>query len=302
MSGDFLDAFAELNAAFGADEGLLRLPLELVFEDPQQPREAFDEGELRDLAETVRRHGLLQPIVVRPADASGRYMVRFGARRLRAVRLAGLTEVTALVRGGDASEAEILIEQVLENDQRTGLSTAERARGVERLLGLGLSQAEIARALRQPTDVITMLAAVKRMPPVLQRLAPALGARTLYSLFGAWKADAVATEAWLSGRSGASVTQAEARDLAGRLTAPPSDRSGSTSAAKRSSEPRSRRAAAGAAICQVEVVSKGRSGVLELRRPPFRDGEAWVRFEGAEQLQSVPVATLSIRRVRPPKE
>lgn len=301
MSGDFIDAFAELNAAFGADEGVLRLPLNLVFEDPQQPRETFDEGELRDLAETVRRHGLLQPIVVRPADASGRYMVRFGARRLRAVRLAGLAEVTALVRGGEASEAEILIEQVLENDQRTGLSTAERARGVERLLGLGLTQAEIARALRQPTDVITMLAAVKRMPPVLQRLAPALGARTLYSLFGAWKADAAATETWLSGRSGASVTQAEARDLAGRLTAPPSDRSGSTSAAKRSSEPRSRRAAAGADICQVEVVSKGRSGVLELRRPPFRDGEAWVRFEGTEQLQSVPVATLSIRRVRSQK-
>lgn len=297
MNGEFLDAFAELNAAFGAQEGVLRLPVDLLYEDPKQPRQAFDEGELRELAETVRQHGLLQPITVRPADANGRYMLRFGARRLRAARIAGLSEVSALVRPGELSEPEVLIEQVLENDQRTGLSTAERARSVDRLLDHGLSQAAIGRALRQPKDVIAMLAAVKRMPPSLQQRAPVLGARTLYALYGAWKADAEATEAWLAARTTSAITQAEARELAARLTSPAAETFETQRQAKRE---RSRRGSGGKA-CQVEVLCDGRTGVLDLRQAPRRDGEAWVRFEGAEALEAVDVARLSIRRLRPPK-
>lgn len=301
MTGDFLDAFAELNAAFGAEEGVLRLPLELLYEDPKQPREDFNETQLRELAETVRRHGLLQPIVVRPADPNGRYMLRFGARRLRAARLAGLAEVSVLVRPGDPTEAEVLIEQVLENEQRTGLSTAERARCVDRLIDLGLSQAQIGRELRQPKDVIAMLAAVRRMPPVLQQRASTLGARTLYSLYGAWKADAEATEAWLAARPSAPITQSEARDLAARLTSPAADRLEAPSPPQRERSRRRRSAAAGEEAWEVEVEWEGRSGVLELRRPPLRDGQAWVRFEGAEEVRSVAAATLRIRRLRPPK-
>jgi hypothetical protein len=123
---DFLDTFAELDAAFGEQDGVVTLPLELIDEDPQQPRETFDARELADLAETVRRRGVLQPIVVGPQDAQGRYRLRFGARRLRAARLAGLVEIRALVRSGQVSEADVLIEQVLASPRRRRASWRPR--------------------------------------------------------------------------------------------------------------------------------------------------------------------------------
>lgn len=297
---DFLDTFAELNAAFGAQDGTLRLRLDQMYEDPHQPRETFDPTELRELAETIRLRGLLQPIVVRPPDAEGRYMIRFGARRYRAAQLAGLAEVSALIRPVQGGDAEALIEQVLENDQRTGLSTAERARGVARLIDLGLSQAEIGRGIRQPKDVIAMLAAVQRMPTRLQQLARTLGARTLYSLFSAWKLDAERTEAWLDARDAHRVTQAEARDFAaevsrGAAAAPiEAERGASLDAPK----PRRRDSADRSRFHLVEVAAGERVGVLDLTRAPARDGEVWVRFDGFQDPEPVPARRLTIRRVR----
>jgi ParB family chromosome partitioning protein len=316
---DFLDTFAELNAAFGARDDAVTVALELVYEDPHQPRETFDAAELEALADSIRRRGVLQPIVLQPCDPDGRYRIRFGARRYRAARLAGLAEIRAFVRGGEASEAEILIEQTLENDQRAALTTAERARTVSRLLAMGLSQADISRELGQPKDVVAMLAAVQKMPPVLQTLATALGARTLYELFAAWRADAAGVEAWLARRDPQAITQAEARSLAtsrserkvaarGVASGPAADLAGGAppgggaSAGRRSPPP-------GPAVTGdpnqdlhlVEVSMRGRIGVLDLTRAPARDGEAWVRFEDTGMANCVPLAELVMERIRGPR-
>lgn len=311
---DFLDTFAELNAAFGGHDDAVTVAIDLVYEDPNQPRETFDDVELEALAASIRRRGVLQPIVLRPADPDGRYMIRFGARRYRAARLAGLVEIRAFLRGGEATDAEILIEQTLENDQRAPLTTAERARTVSRLLGMNLSQADIARELGQSKDVIAMLAAVSKMPPALQTLAKDLGVRTLYELFGAWKADKAAVETWLQGRDPRTITQTEARTLATSQRKASAPRLPAKSAAAHP-EPaprptdakpawRDRTAAAapsvdGAQVAYLlEVSAGGRLGVLDLARTPSADGEAWVLFDDTGEAASISATQLTIVRVR----
>jgi len=321
---DFLNTFAELNASFAQGEGeVLTLPVDQVVEDPNQPREAFDEEELEALAGSVRRRGVLQPIVVRPPGPDGLYMIRFGARRYRAARRAGLTEVRALVRAGEAGEADGLIEQVIENEQRAGLSTAELARTVGRLLDLGLSQADIGRELGRPKDVVAMLAAVRKMPPVLQGLASRLGPRTLYELFGAWKADKSGAEAWLAGRDPDTITQANARALASRSTprrpspgkdGVPTPRVAEEGATAGPAQPGARGPASqatpanaptsGASSGQpfvLEVLAGDRRGWLLLDREPPSDDAAWIQFEAADQPEPVGLDEVTLVRISRPK-
>jgi ParB family chromosome partitioning protein len=196
---------------------LKEVPLAEIYEDPNNPRTTFDKRELEALAASIREKSLLQPITVRPKDERG-HMIRYGARRYRAALLAGLEKIPAIITTSDASEADILAAQVIENDQREGLNTAEMAGAVQRLLDLGLSQAQIAEKLGRPKDQVSMYAAVKDMPQPLQDLAPKLGVRTLYELSGAWKRDAKRTAALVSAK-GEEITTAEARTLSAELKA-----------------------------------------------------------------------------------
>lgn len=193
------------------------IPLAEIYEDPNNPRITFDKRELEALASSIREKSLLQPITVRPKDEQG-HMIRYGARRYRAALLAGLEKIPAIITTSDASEADILAAQVIENDQREGLNTAEMAGAVQRLLDLGLSQVQIAEKLGRPKDQVSMYAAVKDMPQPLQDLAPKLGVRTLYELSGAWKRDAKRTAALVAAK-GEEITTAEARALSAALKA-----------------------------------------------------------------------------------
>jgi ParB family chromosome partitioning protein len=280
----FVDAFDALNRALAAEgDALLNLPLELVVEDADNPRDAFDEAELEALTATVRDKGVLQPIVVRPADAEGRYRIRFGARRFRAALRAGCPLIPAVVRPGPDDAIDSLVDQVIENDQRAGLSTAQLARSVSRLLEAGLTQAEIGARLGRPKDVIAMLAAVRVMPAILQDLAPRLGARTLYELFQAWKADGAGVEHWLSGRDPDTITQAAARALGRgprRATAP---------ASVAGVEPRT---SAAPGSVRVEVTVDGRSGWLAMTPGPSPDMVLVTFGDGA------PIEPFAAARVR----
>lgn len=304
----FLDTFADLSAALGAAaDTVLSLPLDLIEEDPANPRQAFDPDELAALAETLKSRGLKQPIVVRPANEAGRYVIRYGARRFRAARMAGLTEIRAVVEAGDVDEADALTDQLIENEQRAPLSTADMAQAVARLLALGKSQAEIARRLGRGKDLIAIYAAVPQMPAELRALAEGLGARTLYELWGAWKADPRRTQAWLAQRERAQITQAAARAFAATLkpSRPPTSRS-SVPKAVRPTAPRdvvaedpveaAPSAAAGAATGQavVQVQVGRRQGRLVLDRPSSADG-IWVEFDG--EAERVPAATVKLLAV-----
>lgn len=134
----------------------LLLPIDVVEEDPEQPRKEFDEESLRDLAATIAERGVRQPISVRPHPAAeGRWILNFGARRLRASRLAGKADIPAFV-----DEATDSYDQVIENEQREPLKPLELALFVRRRLAAGDSQADIARRLGKSRQYITYATAL----------------------------------------------------------------------------------------------------------------------------------------------
>ena len=141
LSLDGLDLLAPMDLP---DAGTpLRLALDAIDEDPEQPRQEFDEQALAELAETIRERGVRQPVSVRTHPLQpGRWMLNFGARRLRACKLAGQSEIPAFVDNTANS-----IDQFIENEQRTGLTPLEIALFVQRALNRGESQADIARAI-----------------------------------------------------------------------------------------------------------------------------------------------------------
>ncbi len=116
----------------------------LIDPNPHQPRRAFDHAALDDLAASIRRHGVLQPLLVRPDKA--RYQLIAGERRWRAAQRADVTAVPCVVREIDDAEAEVLA--LLENVQRQDLDPVDEARAYQRLMDrLHLSQHALAVSL-----------------------------------------------------------------------------------------------------------------------------------------------------------
>ncbi|MDY6146486.1 MAG: ParB/RepB/Spo0J family partition protein [Peptoniphilaceae bacterium] len=124
------------------------LSLDQMEADPNQPRKQFDEEALADLTESVRRYGVLQPLIVKKHTAPGHapYMIIAGERRYRAAKLAGLTEVPVVLRQDHSEEAALL--SVVENVQREDLSPLEEAVAYQHIMQNRLmTQQELADAL-----------------------------------------------------------------------------------------------------------------------------------------------------------
>ncbi|MCB9743722.1 MAG: ParB/RepB/Spo0J family partition protein [Alphaproteobacteria bacterium] len=149
---------------------VLQVPLDELKPNPEQPRRHFAPEALQELAESIRTHGILSPIIVRP-ERGGGYVLIAGERRLRAAGLAGLTEVPALVRD-DAEHAEVQLELALvENLQREDLDAVEAARGYERLQqDYGYTQEEIARKVGKERATIANALRLLRLPDNVLRL------------------------------------------------------------------------------------------------------------------------------------
>jgi ParB family transcriptional regulator, chromosome partitioning protein len=160
-----LDDLAALDTPIVQSGQPLMLPIDSIDEDPEQPRREFDAHALQELAQTVRERGVKQPISVRPnAHVEGRWLLNFGARRLRASRLAGLTEVPAFIDcTGDSYD------QIVENEQREALRPLEVSLFVQRRLQAGDSQAEIARRLGRSRQYVTLARALIEPPDWLMQ-------------------------------------------------------------------------------------------------------------------------------------
>lgn len=123
-------------------QSIVQVAIESVQASPYQPRRYFDEEALQDLAQSIKRSGLLQPIVVRQKPQGGFELIA-GERRLRAAAQAGLTELPALVRAVTDEEASALA--LIENMQREDLAALEEAQGLARLRDeFALTQQQIA--------------------------------------------------------------------------------------------------------------------------------------------------------------
>ena len=146
--GRGLDALlgADLHAANpGGAAGAATLPLGQLQPGRYQPRTRMDETALQELADSIRVHGLMQPIVVRGLGAS-RWEIIAGERRFRAARLAGLTEVPVIVR--DVSDEQALALALIENIQREDLNPLEEAQAIRRLISeFGYTHEQAAEAI-----------------------------------------------------------------------------------------------------------------------------------------------------------
>ena len=142
--------------AQGSDQGasapdVRSIPIDRITFSPYQARITVDSELLTQLAESIKAHGVLQPVLVRPLQ-DGRYELIAGERRLRAAKQAGLSAIPATVR--DMDERESAVVGMIENLQREDLNCLEEAEGYERLISeFGLTQEQLAREIgkSQPT-------------------------------------------------------------------------------------------------------------------------------------------------------
>jgi ParB family chromosome partitioning protein len=153
---------AILPATQATGEELQQLPLDLVAPNPDQPRKRFSEAELTELADSIRVHGVLQPVLVRSLPG-GRYELLAGERRLRAARLAGLERIPAIVRA--AADDERLELAVIENMARQDLNPVEAARACADLVDrFGLTKEEVGRRVGRSRVAISNLVRLLELP------------------------------------------------------------------------------------------------------------------------------------------
>ena len=153
---------AILPPAQTSDEELQQLPLDLVLPNPDQPRRAFGERELAELADSIREHGVLQPVLVR-ALPGGRYELLAGERRLRAARLAGLERIPAVVRAADDDQRLELA--MIENMARQDLNPVEAARACADLVDrFGLTKEDVGRRVGRSRVAISNLVRLLELP------------------------------------------------------------------------------------------------------------------------------------------
>ena len=153
-----------------ASEGkrVLLLPAADIRPNPRQPRQVFEEAGLRELAASIRRHGILQPLTVRRMPEGWELIA--GERRLRAAAMAGLTEVPCILMQMDDRESGLAA--MVENLQRQDLDFIEEAMGISRLMELGnLSQEQAARQLgKSQSAIANKLRLLRHSDPVLAAL------------------------------------------------------------------------------------------------------------------------------------
>lgn len=133
-------------------EGVRQTDVYLIDTNADQPRKTFDEEKLKELADSIARHGMVQPIIVR--QNGERFVIVAGERRFRAARLAGLTQVPVIVKALD--DAEVMEVALIENLQRENLNPIEEAAAIRFLMEQhDLTQEEVAKRLAKSRPAIT---------------------------------------------------------------------------------------------------------------------------------------------------
>ena len=130
--GKGLDALIPGGESAIPSSGIDQLPVNHIANNPKQPRTKFDAGELAELANSIREHGVIQPLVVTKGEEDGQYVLIAGERRLQAAKLAGLSQIPAIIR--EASHQEYLLLALVENVQRADLSPLETAEAYKNLV------------------------------------------------------------------------------------------------------------------------------------------------------------------------
>jgi ParB family chromosome partitioning protein len=170
--GKGLEALIPQTAAASASgqaggERVVEVPLETIRANPHQPRKSFDDEKLRQLSESIKEDGVLQPVVVRRKDDG--YELIMGERRLQAARLAGAASMPVIVK--NVKEADSLRLALVENIQRENLNAVEVAHAYRELVGsFGLSQSELARLVGRDRSSVANTLRLLNLPEPVQQM------------------------------------------------------------------------------------------------------------------------------------
>ena len=142
-------------------EGLSRLDIDDIKPNENQPRKTFDPEKIEDLANSIKEHGVIQPLVVRKVETG--YEIVAGERRWRAARQAGLKEIPCIVR--ELSDEQNMLFAIIENMQREDLNPIEEAEGLERMItNFGMTQSEISKSVGKSRPYITNSLRLLKLP------------------------------------------------------------------------------------------------------------------------------------------
>ena len=150
--------------------GVLEVPLALISANPHQPRRSFDEEKLKELAASIKEHGIIQPLVLstQDVDEEQKYSLIAGERRLRAAHLAGLKTVPAVLREADSQDHLLLA--LIENVQRADLNPLETATAYQSLaVEFSLSHQEIGKRVGKSRTAVTNTLRLLDLPDVVQQ-------------------------------------------------------------------------------------------------------------------------------------
>lgn len=146
-----------------ADSGIVTLRLSEIEPNRDQPRKVFSEEALNELADSIREHGVLQPLLVRPLSTGG-YQLVAGERRWRASRMAGLREVPVVIR--DMDEEQAMEIALIENLQREDLNAIEEASGYKLLMErYGMTQEQVAKRVGKSRPAVANALRLLNLPP-----------------------------------------------------------------------------------------------------------------------------------------
>ncbi len=164
--GRGLDAlFADNALEESPSAGAIKLKITDIEPNRDQPRKDFADEALAELSQSISRHGILQPLIVRPLIDGG-YQLVAGERRWRAARIAGLTEVPVIIR--ELSDEEVMLFALIENLQREDLNPMEEANGYQKLINsLNLSQEDLAQRVGKSRPTVANALRLLKLPELL---------------------------------------------------------------------------------------------------------------------------------------
>ncbi len=167
-------AAREADKAGGADDatggGPNLVPIDLIRANPKQPRQNFREEDLQDLAASLRKHGVIQPVLLRPTPGGGAgYEIVAGERRWRAAQLAGVHELPAIIQNLD--DKQVLQLAIIENVQRVDLDPIEEALGYSRLIEeFGYTQEALSEEIGKSRSHLANLLRLLTLPDTVQAM------------------------------------------------------------------------------------------------------------------------------------
>lgn len=146
-----------------------RIPIAFIAPNPRNPRRSFADADLADLAQSIREHGVVQPVVVRPGREEGQFEIIAGERRWRAAQRAGLTDIPVIVR--EVNDRTALELAIIENVQRADLNPVEEGNGYQQLIDEhGYTQNDLAQVIGKSRSHVANTLRLLRLPDVIRDL------------------------------------------------------------------------------------------------------------------------------------